>query len=641
MVGKSLRTRIGAAAIAAAMAFSTLSATLPGNVAFAEELTTSETDEAVERITVSGNIIGCSEDETFDLEFWCYYYDDEDEEHEDIVVATVKDGKYSVELIKNCVYSVAVLGRDDIYVKNDADDEKIRIYTWDEDDTFDIEMAAVNQSSEEEPIPDEDEYITISGNIIGYTYDAPFEIMFDTWGYRDDEHPPIYTVAQDGKYSAKLRKNYSYIVRLPGADGYCLYDDEDTGIHVLTDDEDIERDITIQMINVYIDGEIYYPDIDDVDEEEFIELCSGCVINFESEGHCFEKVLSDDMYSFSNLPIGEYTVTLKGKTGNVYSVKPLSLHRRNEGYVDYFDLAEPYEYATTPSYGDYRTRDNEARIVCSFEDTLGLDLSDATFYFVDSDNNRTNDCSYLELKYGLIRLPKDKTYKLVASGLPEGYELDYGKMSSICPLQEHCGDGRYDYTVAIRKVEPYKPLVIVNDTEDIVAKNHSKCTFTIEAEGTGLKYSWYCKKPGADKFTKAGVYTNEYTRTASKSTDGLQVYCMVTDASGKKAHGRVATFSLDKQIEISYPNGKNLSATKGKKVDFMIYASPDLKLSYSWYCMKPKNSVGDGKFHKAGCYTDTYTRTAGNKIDGMQAYCLITDSTGQQVKSDVITFTLK
>ena len=179
------------------------------------------------------------------------------------------------------------------------------------------------------------------------------------------------------------------------------------------------------------------------------------------------------------------------------------------------------------------------------------------------------------------------------------------------------------------------------DTEDIVAKKGTKVTFRIEAEGTGLKYSWYYKKPGADKYTKAGVYTNEYTRTAGKNTDGMQVYCMVSDSNGKAVHGRVATLTLDKQIEITYPNGKSLSAAKGKKVDFMIYASSDLELSYSWYYMIPQSSGGDGKFHKAGCYTDTYTRSAGKKIDGMQAYCLITDSTGTQLKSDVITFNLK
>ena len=72
-----------------------------------------------------------------------------------------------------------------------------------------------------------------------------------------------------------------------------------------------------------------------------------------------------------------------------------------------------------------------------------------SFCFADSDNNRTSDYSYLELKAGLVKLPKDKTYKLVAKNLPEGYAIDYSKMTDICPTKEHCGDGRYDYNVVV------------------------------------------------------------------------------------------------------------------------------------------------------------------------------------------------
>ncbi len=283
----------------------------------------------------------------------------------------------------------------------------------------------------------------------------------------------------------------------------------------------------------------------------FLSSCDGCVITFEGtyvdgDDYFYETVLNDCWYSGPDLYAGEYTVKFKGKTGNVYSVEPLSIHMSNVGYENYNEYPKTKEYDIDLEYGDYTTRDSDARIICEFSETEDLDLSNVTFYFVDSDNKRTNDCSYLELKYGLIRLPKDKTYKIIASGLPEGYELDYGKMSSIRPLQEHCGDGRYDYTVAIKKAEPYKPLAIVNDTEDIVAKNGTKVTFTIEAEGTGLNYSWYYKKPGAEKYKKAGAYTNEYTRTAGKRIDGMQAYCLITDATGKTVKSDVITFNLKK-----------------------------------------------------------------------------------------------
>ena len=497
---------------------------------------------------------------------------------------------------------------------------------------------------------DEEERVTVSGNIIGYEYDKPFEVEFDSWGYRDDDgnymDSVTITVAKDGHYSVELLKDCSYILYLPGADGYCLEDWENDGIFVHTFDEDREFDIKIQMLNYGIEGYIEEPDIFDIveaDYDEFYDVCSGCVISFAGDDFYHEEVLSDDYISGFDLPIGEYIVTLKGKTGNVYSVMPLSMHWRNHGYVDWIEIGEPYSYVTSLYYGDYRTRDNEARIACNFENSEDLDLSDTKFYFVDSNNNHTNACSYLELKYGTIRLPKDKTYKLVAEGLPKGYVIDYSKMNEIHPTQKDCGDGRYDYDVVISEGSAFVPLAITKDTEDIVASEAGKkYTFAIEAEGTELSYSWYMKKPGASKFSKAGIYENEFSLYAKTNNDGIQVYCVVKDGKGNKLVGRTATFTVtNPDPVITYPNGKEISAAAGKKANFRISAKSDLELTYCWYYMVPKTNGGDGKFHKAGCYTDTYTRSAGKKIDGMQAYCLVTDSNGKKVKSDAITFTLK
>ena len=117
---------------------------------------------------------------------------------------------------------------------------------------------------------------------------------------------------------------------------------------------------------------------------------------------------------------------------------------------------------------------------------------------------------------------------------------------------------------------------------------------------------------------------------------------MIKDGNGKKLVGRTATFTIKYPAPvITYPNGKEISAASGKKANFSILAKLDVELTYSWYYMIPVTSGGDGKFHKAGCYEATYTRSASKRIDGMQAYCLVTDAKGKKVKSDVITFTFK
>ncbi len=522
-----------------------------------------------------------------------------------------------------------------------------------EENVTETVTEAIDEVTEVSALSDKEERVTVSGNIVGYTSEKPIEIGFSTWAYISDEDDEPYndvvtTEAKDGHYSVQLLKDCSYSVYLPGADGYYLFSPDNERISIRTFDEDVERDIQIEKLYFYYSiGEILPDDVfdavDDTDFDEFIDACKGCVITFESDDFNYEEVLDSDTFAGPTLPVGEYLVTLKGKTGNVYSLDTLSLHWYSDGYVDESELYYDQAYSTYLSYGDYRTRDNEARIVCRFGDADGADLSNATFYFVDSNNNRTNSYSYLELKYGIIRLPNDKTYKLVAEGLPEGYVIDYSKMSDICPGQEHCGDAWYDYDVKVAEGSPYVPLAITKDTEDIAAtQSGKKYTFKIEAEGTDLSYSWYMKKPGASKFFKAGIYTNEFSLYAKTNNDGIQVYCVIKDGSGNKLVGRTATFVLDYPAPvITYPNGKEISAASGKKANFCISAKSDFELTYSWYYMIPASNGGDGKFHKAGCYTDTYTRSAGKRIDGMQAYCLVTDSKGKKVKSDAITFKLK
>lgn len=186
-------------------------------------------------------------------------------------------------------------------------------------------------------------------------------------------------------------------------------------------------------------------------------------------------------------------------------------------------------------------------------------------------------------------------------------------------------------------------ICIIKDTEDIEATAiNKKYTFRIEAEGKDLKYSWYLKQINQDKFYKAGVYTNEYTRTATKNIDGMKVYCVITDGNGKKVVGRTATLSIyQPSIVITYPNGKEISAASGKKINFTINAVSNGTLSYKWYFRIPKEKGGDGIFHSTGRYTNTYTRTATKSIDGLEAYCVVTDSKGGIVNSEVITFKLK
>lgn len=194
--------------------------------------------------------------------------------------------------------------------------------------------------------------------------------------------------------------------------------------------------------------------------------------------------------------------------------------------------------------------------------------------------------------------------------------------------------------ITVTEVQP-KELKIVKQPADVIGEKPGKrFEIKVEAEGEGLTYSWYYKKADGDgKFHKAGMYTDTFMRHTSSSTDGLQAYCLITDAYGNKVKSDVATVTNAK-VYGSNLVGDELVAERGKKVEFKVYAeaymeqdgeivlTPDAIATYRWYTYLPVECGGDGKVHKAGDYTDTYVRHAKSSRNGLEVFCVAIDIYG-------------
>ena len=226
-------------------------------------------------------------------------------------------------------------------------------------------------------------------------------------------------------------------------------------------------------------------------------------------------------------------------------------------------------------------------------------------------------------------------YRLKASSKSDGIQL-------YCLLTDAYGKTKKSRVATLTL---YKGLEIVKDTEDIVATNFGeKCEFSIEVAGTDVSYMWYCRENGGDGlFHKTGKTTATYVRTASKKHNGLQVYCVVKDSKGNSVIGRTASLVYGKaEPAIYYPNGKSLACNNGETVTFAVDTNiADENVSYRWWYKLPDKNGGDGVFHKSQCSSKEYKKVASKKTDGMQAFCVIKDSNGNKVESDVITFNLK
>ena len=63
--------------------------------------------------------------------------------------------------------------------------------------------------------------------------------------------------------------------------------------------------------------------------------------------------------------------------------------------------------------------------------------------------------------------------------------------------------------------------------------------------GNDLKYQWYIKNAGSEKFVKSSITDATYTVTMSKKVDGREAYCVVTDKYGKTARSSVITLTME------------------------------------------------------------------------------------------------
>ena len=88
------------------------------------------------------------------------------------------------------------------------------------------------------------------------------------------------------------------------------------------------------------------------------------------------------------------------------------------------------------------------------------------------------------------------------------------------------------------------PAKITTQPESFTAKTGSKVKLTVKASGDGLQYSWYYKRAGATKYTKAASTKNVLNITMAKKWHRCKVYCVVTDKYGTTVQTKTVTLKM-------------------------------------------------------------------------------------------------
>ena len=179
----------------------------------------------------------------------------------------------------------------------------------------------------------------------------------------------------------------------------------------------------------------------------------------------------------------------------------------------------------------------------------------------------------------------------------------------------------------------YKPsgAKITTQPVNVAVANGKTAKVTVKATGTGLKYTWYYAKKGSSKFTKTTVTSASYSVKMSSSVDGGKVYCVVTDSYGNSVKSATATLHKGTPAKIT-TQPKSVTVANGKTGKLELKASGS-SLKYQWY-VKYK---GASAFTKVGSSSKTYSFKMAAKLNGAQAYCVVKDKYGIEVKSSVVT----
>ena len=181
----------------------------------------------------------------------------------------------------------------------------------------------------------------------------------------------------------------------------------------------------------------------------------------------------------------------------------------------------------------------------------------------------------------------------------------------------------------------YGPVIIAQP-KDINASANEKISFTFEAKGVGLTYTWYYKDPSYTRFYKSTLTTANYTINALPERLGRQVYCVVTDKYGNSVTTDIATLNIIPDEELSIGSDiTTLNAVLGEKITIDLNIKGD-GLTYVWYY----KDVNHNRFYTSTLTSATYSVNATAERNGRQVYCVVTDQYGNQLTSQIVTLVI-
>ena len=201
----------------------------------------------------------------------------------------------------------------------------------------------------------------------------------------------------------------------------------------------------------------------------------------------------------------------------------------------------------------------------------------------------------------------------------------HNEMQYRCKVKDSSGNITCSNTAKIHITN--LPLTIKTQPKDYTGAVGTKATFSIVAQGSGLSYQWQYYSGG--KWNNFGSNSSQVSLTVSNSHNGMKYRCIVKDSSGKTVTSNVVTITVPQALAIT-TQPKNYTGAVGTKAVFKVVAQ-GTGLSYQW------QYYSGGKWNNFGSNSSQVSITVTNSHNGMKYRCIVKDSSGKNVTSNVAT----
>lgn len=155
---------------------------------------------------------------------------------------------------------------------------------------------------------------------------------------------------------------------------------------------------------------------------------------------------------------------------------------------------------------------------------------------------------------------------------------------------------------------------------------------SVEAVGEGLRYQWYYRDLPDGSLTKSSIKTATYSLTVKPVNVNRELYCVITDASGRQVRTQTVKLLRPLDVELAITRQpQSAIAAMGEVAAVSVEAAGE-GLSYQWYF---RNTPG-GSLSKSSITSSTYCVTVSKSNYDRLVYCVITDGRGNKVTTETV-----